>query len=72
MANDGYVALAGGRDIYSRPWEVGTRRGVLVISFGDTIRVFDDSDGEDGGRADRDIFAEAIARATTPGQVPRA
>jgi hypothetical protein len=65
-----YTALAGGRDIYGRPWEVGTRGGVTVVTFGDTIRVFDGEEGDsDGGRGDRDRFAEAVARAVTPGQV---
>jgi hypothetical protein len=70
MASDGYTALAGGRDIYGRPWEVGMRRAVMVVTFGDVIRVFDDEEGEsDGGATDRDRFAEAVARAVTPGQV---
>ncbi len=63
-----YTALAGGRDIYGRAWEVGRRRGVMVVKFGDVIRVFDDEPGDsEGGAADRDRFAGAVARAVTPG-----
>lgn len=56
-----YVKVDSGEDIFGKPWEVGMRRGVLVVTFGEKRRVFDD---EDGGR---EKFAEAVARAVTPG-----
>ena len=67
--NGSYTALAGGRDIYGRPWEVGTRGRVMVVKFGETVRVFDDEPGDsDGGTEDRDRFTGAIGRAAMPGQ----
>lgn len=63
-----YEPLASGRDIYGREWEIGTRGRVIVVKFGEAVRVFDDEEGDsDGGVADRDRFAEAVARAVTPG-----
>lgn len=60
MASD-YVEVDTGEDIMGRHWAVGTRGDVLVVTFGNNLRFFDD---EDGGR---EKFAEAVARAAMPG-----
>lgn len=78
----GYTTLAGGRDALGQPWEIGVRlRGMVIALPGATVTV---PGPEDGSAAvipagllfdygpDRDHFAEAVARASTPnaGEVP--
>jgi hypothetical protein len=78
--NDGYTILAIGLDATGVPWEVGVNVGGLVIKLVGATIVLHGSDGIDSVRpADLILsgkpleqFAEAVARAVTPGQQPSA
>jgi ferric-dicitrate binding protein FerR (iron transport regulator) len=55
-----YREIARGTDRYGTPWQVGTDEGALTVTlYGASV----DIDG-----AEKERFAEAVARAVTPGQ----
>jgi len=59
--SDTYREIARGTDRYGTPWQVGTDEGALTVTlYGASV----DIDG-----AEKERFAEAVARACTPGQV---
>lgn len=61
--SDTYREIARGTDRYGTPWQVGTDEGALTVTLcGASV----DIDG-----AEKERFAEAVARAMTPGQTCR-
>jgi hypothetical protein len=62
MASDGYTEVARGSSAQGWPWEVGVDGDSLAVSIARGPRMLLDGD-------ERDRFAEAVARAVTPGQV---
>lgn len=62
MASEPIVLLGEGRTEAGTRWCIGSQAGVLALRLGDGL--FEAITGED-----RDRFAEAVARAVTPGQV---
>lgn len=55
-----YTEVDAGATEGGSPWRVGVVRGRLVVMWGRLTMT----------PADQDAFAEAVARAVTPGQVP--
>lgn len=77
MPGSPYTVIARGRDALGTRWEVAVHDGGLVVDMGTAPVVVADIAGTlatapvtlclDGEQRDR--FAEAVARATVPGQV---
>jgi len=59
---ESYAELAIGQDAQGSPWGVDATSGALIVHVGNCTAVIEGKD--------RDRFAEAVARAVTPGRVP--